>query len=224
MKKAVIFDMYETLITLYNSPQYFSQHMAMDAGISKEAFQTLWNATEQDRTVGKQTLEGALEVVLRGNQCYSEGLLRKIVAKRKTAKEECFKHLHPEITPMLKALKQAGMQIGLISNCFSEEAEVIRASALFPYFDAVYLSYEQGLQKPDKEIFIRCMDGLSVEANECLYVGDGGCFELETAAFIGMKAVQAVWYLKDGTAQPAKRKENFAQAETPLEILNYIDA
>ena len=31
MIKAVIFDMYETLITLYNAPVYFSSQMAADA-------------------------------------------------------------------------------------------------------------------------------------------------------------------------------------------------
>ena len=34
--KAVIFDMYETLITLFESPVYFSTQMAEDAGIPEE--------------------------------------------------------------------------------------------------------------------------------------------------------------------------------------------
>jgi len=34
MIKAVVFDMYETLITLFESTWYFSNMMAMDAGIS----------------------------------------------------------------------------------------------------------------------------------------------------------------------------------------------
>lgn len=33
MIKAVIFDMYETLITLFQSPLYFGTQMAIDAGI-----------------------------------------------------------------------------------------------------------------------------------------------------------------------------------------------
>ena len=57
MVKAVIFDMYETLITHYNSPLYFGTQMAMDAGISEEAFQSLWRPMESDRTIGKITLE-----------------------------------------------------------------------------------------------------------------------------------------------------------------------
>lgn len=223
MIKAVIFDMYETLITLFESPLYFGTQMAIDAGISEEEFQSLWKPTEYDRTVGKITLEEILELILKEKKCYSEELFIKIVEKRKMSKKEAFKHIHPEIIPMLKELKKKEICIGLISNCFSEEVDVIKSSELFPYFDATYLSFEQGLQKPEKEIFIRCMDKLSVAADECIYVGDGGSFELETASKIGMKAVQAVWYLKDGIIQPSRRKKDFIQAETPFEILEYIE-
>ncbi|MDU4891680.1 MAG: HAD-IA family hydrolase [Clostridium sp.] len=222
MIKAVIFDMYETLITLYESPLYFSTQMAVDAGISEEKFQSLWKPREHERTVGKMTLEEILEFILKEKQCYSDELFSKIVGKRKISKKECFKYLHPEILPMLNELKKKGICIGLISNCFSEEVEAIKSSELFPYFDVTYLSFEQGLQKPEKEIFIRCMDDLSVSADECIYVGDGGSLELEAASQIGMKAVQAVWYLKEGTIQPSRRKKDFIQAETPFDILKYI--
>lgn len=225
MVRAVIFDMFETLITHYNSPLYFGAQMAADAGISEESFQALWRPTEEARSIGKVTLEEVLEMILRENHCYSEALLKKIAEKRKATKEECFRHLHPEIIPMLsklKDLKEKGVYVGLISNCFSEEAEVIRKSELFPYFDEVYLSYEQGVQKPDEEIFRRCMDGFSVKAEECVYVGDGGSYELETARKLGMKAVQAVWYFKEGTMQPSGRKHDFIQIERPLDLLDYV--
>lgn len=223
MIRAVIFDMFETLITHYQSPLYFGAQMAEDAGISEESFQSLWRPTEHDRSIGKVTLEEVVEMILRKNHCYSEEVLNKIVAKRIAAKEECFRHLHEEIIPMLSALKQKGVLVGLISNCFSEEADVIRRSELFPYFDAVYLSYEQGIQKPDEEIFQRCMKELAVKAEECIYVGDGGSYELEAAQKLGMKAVQAAWYLQDGTTQPVGRKKDFIQMEKPLDVLECLD-
>ena len=217
--KAVIFDMFETLITHYRCPLYFSEQMAADAGISTEDFQTLWRPTENDRSIGKLSFDETVEMILQKNQRYSEQLLKEIVDKRIAVKEECFKNLHSEIIPMLSGLKERGILIGLISNCFSEEAEVIRRSVLMPYFDAVYLSCEQGVQKPDEEIFGRCLDFLSVKPEECVYVGDGGSFELETARRIGMNTVQAAWYLKEGTLQPAKRKPEFSQAERPMEVI-----
>lgn len=223
MIRAVIFDMFETLITHYHSPLYFGSQMAEDAGIPEDKFQSLWRSTEHDRTVGKLTLEEVLEMILRESHCYSEMLLKKMVEKRIAVKEECFRHLHSEIIPMLSTLKKRGFLVGLISNCFSEEADVIRRSGLIPYFDAIYLSYEQRIQKPDEEIFQRCMDVFSVKAEECIYVGDGGSNELETARKLGMKAVQAVWYLHEGTTQPSKRKHDFFQLEKPLDLVNILD-
>lgn len=223
MARAVIFDMYETLITHYHSPLYFGAQMAEDAGIPKGKFQALWRPTEHERTIGKLSFEEALEIILRENHCYSETLLKEIVKKRIETKEECFRHLHSEIIPMLSTLRKSGLLIGLISNCFSEEADVIRKSELFPCFDAIYLSYEQGIQKPNEEIFQRCMNGFSVKAEECIYVGDGGSKELETARKLGMKAVQAAWYLQEGTTQPSKRKHDFLQIEKPLDVVNYVD-
>lgn len=222
MIKAVIFDMFETLITHYNSPLYFSEEMAADAGISGEEFRALWRPAESDRTVGKITLEELVEHVLWENGVYSEDVKERIVQKRMAAKKECFAHLHPEILPMLQQLKNSGIKIGLISNCFSEEVKAIRESELFPFFDAPCLSYELGMQKPDFDIFKHCVEWLHVEPGECLYVGDGGSMELETARELGMSPLQAVWYLKEGTGQPVSRKEGFIQLESPMEVLDYV--
>lgn len=221
--RAVIFDMYETLITHYACPLYFSTQMAQDAGISAECFQALWVPTEEDQSIGKVTMEEVLERILRETGCYSRELFKKIVEKRIETKRECFRHLHPEIIPMLQRLRKGGVLVGLISNCFSEEAKVIRESELFPYFDAVCLSYEQGCQKPDPEIYRRCMTMLSVKPQECLYIGDGGSHELETARILGMTAVQAAWYLKEGTLQPVRRLQEFPQFETPLAVPGYLE-
>lgn len=188
-----------------------------------DKFQSLWRPTEYDRSIGKFTLEETVKMILRENQCYSEKLLKKIVEKRIAAKEECFRHLHPEIILMLSKLKEKGVLVGVISNCFSEEADAIRRSELFPYFDAVYLSYEQGVQKPDEEIFLRCVDSFGVKGEECVYVGDGGSNELETARKLGMKAVQAAWYLREGTMQPSGRKPDFLQMEKPLDVLSNLN-
>ena len=142
--------------------------------------------------------------------------------KRRAAKRASFDHLHPEVLPMLRALKARGMKIGLITNCFLEEAEYIRQSELFSLFDAAMLSCVEGLAKPDEAIFHRCMAGLGVAPNEYLYVGDGGSRELETAQSLGMQAAQAVWYLKAGTNQPKGRMPEFTQLETPMDVLGLL--
>ncbi len=224
MIKAVIFDMYETLITHYHEqgPLYFSKEMAEDAGISLERFQAIWLGTEKERSTGMLSLEGVIERILKENDCYFEEVFQTIINKRIRIAENAFTYLHPEIIPMLSGLKENGIQIGLISNCFSEEAEVIRKSRMFPYFDVACLSYELGVQKPDEVIFENCVERLRIKPEECMYIGDGGSNELEAARAFGMYAMQAAWYLKTGTSQPSKRKAEFVQLENPLEVLNMI--
>ncbi len=222
MIKAVIFDMFETLISYHTCPVYFGTQMAADAGIPAEEFLLKWRATDYDRSTGKRTVEEVLEEILKEFDCYSEELLKKLAGKRDSTIEECLKQKDAEIVPMLRVLREHGVSIGLISNCYMEEAIRIRKSELFPYFDAVLLSNEQGICKPEKEIYHRCLNALSVKPEECIYVGDGGCRELETAQELGMKAVQAVWYLKEGTSQPVGRKPEFEQVERPMDVVEFV--
>lgn len=224
MIKAVIFDMYETLITHFKSPLYFGAQIAADMEIPEKKLREIWDPTDYARTIGKMTLEEVLEQILQANNRYEPELVQKIADKRTDTKIECFRHLHEEIIPMFEELKKRGYLIGLISNCYFEEAKVIRDSVLWQYFDAPYLSCEQGTAKPEEEIFRRCVAELGVTYAECLYVGDGGSRELETAERLGMKPVQAVWYLQKGSKQPVFRKPEFLQAESPLEILNYLES
>jgi len=223
MIKAVIFDMFETLITHYESPLYFGEHMAEDMGIPEKKFREIWDPSESDRTIGKITLEGVVRKILKANDCFSEELFTKVVEKRKDAKKDCFLHVHKEIIPLLEALKKQGIKLGLITNCFSEEAELIRDSVLYPYFDAPLLSYEEGLQKPDKRIFFKCMERLGVQPGECIYVGDGGSRELETASELGMQPLQALWYWKQDSRQRLKPMDGFVQVGNPLDVLQYCE-
>lgn len=222
MIKAVIFDMFETLVTHYRAPLYFGAQMAADAGIDTDRFREMWHPTENDRSLGKVTVEAVLEMIFSRCGVADEDLLSKIMEKRKAAKRRCFENLHSGVMPMLRELRGRGILTGLISNCFSEEAEVIRESELMPMFDSAMLSYEQGVMKPDREIFLRCVAELGVKAEECLYIGDGGSGELEAARAFGMTALQAAWYFIPGAEQLFQRKEGFIQLEDPMDVVKYL--
>lgn len=223
MIKAVIFDMFETLISHYRCPLYFSEQMAEDSGIPYDDFLKLWRETDILRTTGKITFEEIIERILRENGAYSRKVFDNIVRKRTETKYRCFENMHEEIIPMLEGLKKRGYKIGLISNCFSEEAAVIRSSVLATFFDGIFLSWEQGCAKPDEEIFRRCMSYLGVSPHECLYVGDGGSCELEAAEKLGMTAVQAVWYLIGGNPWQQDINEKYRQVYSPLDIISIVD-
>ena len=220
--QAVIFDMYETLVTQFCSPLYYGTQIAQDLGLEPEEFLPGWRATEYDRATGKLTFEAVMERLMKAHGIYSAEKHRQVVEKRIAIQSDCFAQLHPGILSMLSGLKGKGMKIGLISNCFSEEAKLIRESQLFPYFDAPCLSYELGVRKPDPAIFHMCMEKLGIPAGNCLYAGDGGSQELESARALGMQAVQVTWYRQEKFEkyQAALRPE-FLQISEPMELLKY---
>jgi len=221
---AVIFDMYETLVTQFCSPLYYGAQIAEDLGLSPEVFLPDWRKTEEARATGKKTFEEIMGELMRMHGIYTPELHRNIVAKRIAIQEDCFSHLHPQILPMLSRLKVKGIKIGLITNCFSEEAKIIRESKLYSYFDAPCLSYEMGIRKPDPAIYRRCMEELGIPAENCMYVGDGGSQELETAKELGMQAVQAMWYRKhDFEKYQAAIRPDFVQIPEPMDLLPLIE-
>ncbi len=223
MVRAVIFDMFETLVTHFDSMPYFCREIAADMGVEERAIRDTWDGTDHDRTIGRLTLEEVIARILRENGRCDDALFQRIVEKRRQSKVEVFRHLHPEILPMLEALKRRGVKIGLVSNCFSEERGPIRESALFPFFDAAMLSCEQGICKPDEEIFLRCAAALDVPCAACLYVGDGGSRELEVAGKLGMRPLQVAWYLRDEPRQPTRRMAGYVHLEAPMELLSYLE-
>ena len=223
MIRAFISDMFETLITQYRSPQYFSAQMAADLGLPPSVFSAAWGGTESARTTGSATLEGVLERIMRENGVRSQELLDTVARKRRAAKESCFRTLEGGIMPMLAEIRSRGLKTAVISNCFSEEAPAIRQSALAEMFDVLTLSFEQGVQKPDHAIYERCLGALGVSARECVYLGDGGSGELEAAHSLGMHAVQAGWYLAERGILAQKRLPQFPLAEKPADILTFIE-
>ena len=71
MIKAVIFDMFETLVTLFTGRTYFSEHIAADLNQPIEVFRKCWHETEKNRTLGKYSMEEGLAITLKNLGAYS---------------------------------------------------------------------------------------------------------------------------------------------------------
>lgn len=228
MIRAVIFDMYETLCTHYNTPLYFGAQIAADCGLAPEAFFPLWRdaAREEARTLGRLTLEELLGEILTHNGLQDaakrESLIAAICRKRRLSKRQCLHALHPRVLPMLWGLKARGLKLGLISNCYLEEAAEIRAFSGMSCFDDLQLSCEAGLMKPDPAIYRRATAALRVKSEDCLYIGDGGSRELETARSLGMQAAQAAWYILPVPDHPSPLKEGFPQLRDPMDVIGLL--
>ena len=224
MIKAVVFDMFETLVTLFTGRTYFSEDIAVDVGVDPVLFRKEWHTIEHERSIGKYSIEEGLELILKRLGIYSEEKVKTAATKRRQALEDTFSAIPDESIQLLKELKARGLKIGLMTNTFSDERDIIRECELFPYFDVALISYEQGICKPDQELYRRMTQQLSVKPEECLYVGDGGSRELFAAQEAGMNPVQCTWF--NGRASephiPCPILDEFEHAAHQLEILDFL--
>jgi len=80
--------------------------------------------------------------------------------------------VYPDVGPFLKGAREAGIRVGLISNAGSALKEHIRILGLDRFFDTATVSAIEGVRKPDRRVFERTLERLSVGAEEALHVGD----------------------------------------------------
>jgi FMN phosphatase YigB (HAD superfamily) len=70
-------------------------------------------------------------------------------------------------------------------------------------FQSVAFSCEEGVAKPDAEIYLRALHRLKVEPGHALYIGDGGDNELAGAEQAGLRAFRAAWFAPSGAGPAA---------------------
>ncbi len=224
MIKAVIFDLFETLITEWGHEKYTKRKISEDLGLDYELFNQYWEENAYGRYQGKVSFEESIQYVCkRCGVTLAPDQLAYVTGRRMSTKAACFDCIDSEVIALLQELKTHGIRLAILSNCSSEEVTTIRQSHLCSFFDTLVLSYEAGLSKPDLLIYRKVLEGLHLTAEECLFAGDGGSNELEGARAAGMAAVQAKWYTN---RHPIKRDsmEGFGTAERPMELMDFITA
>ena len=79
---------------------------------------------------------------------------------------------YPDTAPTLRALRERGVAIGIVSNHAYDLRPYFAANDLDRYIDAYALSYEIGVPKPDPRIFTAACAMLRTRPEETLMVGD----------------------------------------------------
>ncbi|MFD3448957.1 HAD family hydrolase [Microbacteriaceae bacterium 4G12] len=91
---------------------------------------------------------------------------------------------------VLQELKNKGLLLGMITNGFTEfQLQNIRALGIEKYMDTILVSEQEGMKKPQAEIFMRALERLGVSPEESIYIGDHPENDVIGARQAGMKAV-----------------------------------
>ena len=100
------------------------------------------------------------------------------------------RHLYPDVTATLDALRRAGCWIGLAGNQPAGIADDLRALRLA--VDAVATSAEWGLAKPDPSYFAKVIEWTGHRPDQIIHVGDQVESDVVAAHNAGLNAVHVV--------------------------------
>jgi HAD superfamily hydrolase (TIGR01549 family) len=89
-----------------------------------------------------------------------------------------------QVLPILKRK----YTLALVSNCSIGMRDVIRYLGISSFFKGIILSYEVGVRKPDRRIYIWALQSISLAPNDCVFVSDE-ISDLEGAKEVGLKTL-----------------------------------
>lgn len=78
----------------------------------------------------------------------------------------------PDTLPTLKAVRDRGLRIGIVSDTGFDLRPAMDQLGLSPFLDTVVMSFEHGVCKPAATVFRTACDQLRVQPEQTLMVGD----------------------------------------------------
>lgn len=88
----------------------------------------------------------------------------------------------------VRRLEDEGYRLGILTNNVREFGEYWRATVPIELFDVIVDSCDEGIRKPDPEIYLRTAERLMVDPKACVFLDDSAA-NCEAAASVGMKTV-----------------------------------
>ena len=158
--RAVLLDLYDTLA--------WTQWPTMRAeledrfGIGEADLLRAFTTTRQARSIGAYgTAEGDLAAVLEAAGVATDAdLVHELNEARARALAENGIHLWEDSLPTLRELRARGLRTAIVSNCDHSTRPIVDELGLEREADAVLLSFEVGVAKPDPGIYRAALDAL----------------------------------------------------------------
>ena len=104
---------------------------------------------------------------------------------------------YPDAAPALRALRERGLSVVVVSNWDHSLHERLAETGLAPLVDGAVASAELGHAKPDRAIFEHALRLAGAEPGSALHAGDAPREDVEGALAAGLRAVLVA---RDGSA------------------------
>lgn len=220
MTTAVIFDLFETLISEAGLRPTRASSLAACLGLDEQAYRREWKKRRRSVVTGDISFRDALADISR---CLAGHVdietIHRIRQTRILEKSAACARIDADVIALTGALARRGIRLGVLSNGFEEDMVGWSHCPLAPQFNCAVFSCAERLAKPDPEIYLRAVHRLGVQPAAALYIGDGADDELGGADAAGLRVARAAWYVQ----QPPQRT-TWAELTGPRDVLTLLVA
>jgi putative hydrolase of the HAD superfamily len=220
--RAVVFDLFLTLVyDVGTGTRDEAIRMAEAAGIPESDWLRAWRARMHDTWRGRipslraRVMGSPREAAPdKASDALADDLTGLLLVRS-------LPRIYPDVREALAELRRRGYAIALISNIQPNERLWVVELELAPLFDAIVLSCEVDMMKPEREIYLLAAERLSVAPEECVFVDDQPPF-LQTARELGMAAVRIDRPHDDD--HPSEGSGHDLRIENLRELLDWLPA
>jgi putative hydrolase of the HAD superfamily len=189
--KAIIFDLFGTLVDSYDVVGYTSalRETSSLLGLEHEQFIKLWSETAERRTTGVfKTLEENLAYICKELNVPVKPFNINL------AKMVRYDYISLALSPrqyaieVLTQLKTHDYKMALISNCSAEPPDIWPMTPFSKLFEAALFSSVTGILKPDPRVYLMATEKMGVQPADCVFIDDTAR-NLNAATAMGMYSV-----------------------------------
>jgi len=194
MIKAFLIDLFDTLVYLDERLLInWREEMACSLNIEPGEFKDYWRSLSGDRFTGKiSSTEQMLDLIASHFGVSLGEEKRDYLSRLELERLIESAHLYPDTSRTLLEMRSLGYRTALVSNASYNTMPLLEHLNLTPLLDVRIISCQAGVAKPDPVIYGMALSRLGLQKEECLFIGDGACQELDGAHESGIKAVRIV--------------------------------
>lgn len=188
MAHAILFDLYDTLITAPWSD--LATRWATQMAITPQEVSRGFDTTRTVRSRGGfESVHAESVAIIRACGVQPEPSIVNDLVDSQDAFLESHAVPFSDALAALEVFREGGIKTAIVSNCSRSTEAVVDRLGLRAAVDEVVLSFEVGSAKPDPEIFHHALKSLSVDRG--LFVDDQIAY-LDGADRIGLPTVQMI--------------------------------
>ncbi|MBT3028325.1 MAG: hypothetical protein B6D72_15885 [gamma proteobacterium symbiont of Ctena orbiculata] len=193
--KVILFDLFGTLLSVAKAADGKGRYTADILGLDRKLWNQACFGEHHDIVSETDHMETVRRIAHSLDSTIPLARIHEAADARQMRFDIALTEIEPGILNALQSLKMDGFTLGLISNASTGEVRAWHDSPLSPLFSTVHFSWQQGVKKPQPEIYQMALAKMGVDPHQALFVGDGSSQEHLGAEACGIDSLLVTYFL-----------------------------